>query len=350
MIFGLRFFARNLFAFRSAPAAGLVFAILCCAFGAASGATVSVHRNTILSTMPTEGIGVNMAVWYGNFNASYIPSALTEAGVTVVRYPGGSYSDAYHFATNAGQSSDGSSNISPIYVAPNTNFRNFMNLMTSGANPKDSIIAVDYGSSLKHTMGGQPQEAEAWVALANGNASLYGTANDINIGVDAEGNNWGTVGYWAHLRTLSSAAANADSNYNGTVAGTPAANLGNLRNLAMSHAASYFIQNWEVGNELNGNGYLASYWNWETDMHSTASGAARVWRPGPFPHGLRTERQCVCRRYEAGRSKHQSRRGTYEFGQLGSLRAPAGRRKHRFWNRALLPLRYRPERRGHDRH
>ena len=172
----------------------MVFAILCCAFGAASGATVSVHRNTVLSTMPTEGIGVNMAVWYGNFNASYIPSALTEAGVTVVRYPGGSYSDAYHFATNAGQSSDGSSNISPIYVAPNTNFRNFMNLMTSMPIPDQSSRRLRLQQA---TMGWSAGEAEASSCLGNGNESLR-TANDINIGVDAEAKQLrGTVGYWS---------------------------------------------------------------------------------------------------------------------------------------------------------
>src|SRR5262249_47317711 len=89
------------------------------------------------------------------------------------------------------------------------------------------------------TMGGQPQEAAAWVAYANGDASIYGTANDITIGVDAEGNNWRTVGYWAHLRTLTP-ASNPDNQYDF---------------LAINRAAPIGVKYWEIGNETFGTGY-----------------------------------------------------------------------------------------------
>src|ERR1019366_3339508 len=47
----------------------------------------------------------------------------------------------------------------------------------------------------------EPKEAAAWVAYANGNASLFGTTNDITIGIDSLSNNWRTVGVWAKLRS-----------------------------------------------------------------------------------------------------------------------------------------------------
>ena len=50
-------------------------------------------------------------------------------------------------------------------------------------------MTVDYGDSFQGTMGGQPKEAAAWVAYANANAGIYGTANDVALGLDAEGNN-----------------------------------------------------------------------------------------------------------------------------------------------------------------
>ncbi len=229
--------------------------------------TVTVNLNSVITTMPANGIGVNASVYYNNFSDNaWIPGELDAAGVTTVRYPGGSYSDGYQFATNSGVG---------LYVGPNMDFNNFEQVVLTG-NPKSTIITVDYGSNLNGTMGGQPQEAAAWVALADGNASLYNSGHDVTIGSDAGGVNWGTVGYWAHLRTLTPAQAAADPNYNGSAAGTPAHSIGeNLSFLAMNHSASYGIQNWEVGNELFGNGYFGTDQNWETDLHYTGTGASR---------------------------------------------------------------------------
>ena len=59
----------------------------------------------------------------------------------MVRYPGGSYADIYHWQNNT---ADGG------YVAPNTGFDAFMGTVkAAGAQP---IIIADYGS-------GTPQEA-----------------------------------------------------------------------------------------------------------------------------------------------------------------------------------------------
>ena len=73
-----------------------------------------------------------------------------------------------------------------------------------------AVISVDWGSGFLWNAGktamavpatnGTPQEAAAWVAYCNASTNIYGTTNDVTIGVDAEGNNWQTAGYWAHMR------------------------------------------------------------------------------------------------------------------------------------------------------
>jgi hypothetical protein len=98
-------------------------------------------------------------------------------------------------------------------------------------------VTVNYGS-------GSPQEAAAWVAYANGDAAIYGTPNDILLGVDASGRNWLTAGYWARLRTLS-AAGNPDNQYDF---------------LALNRSAPFGIRYWEIGNEC--------YGTWERDTNT----------------------------------------------------------------------------------
>jgi hypothetical protein len=125
--------------------------------------------------------------------------------------------------------------------------------MTGGG---QAVITVDYGSALKLSgttpvapdFGGQPQEAAAWVAYANADPSIYGTANDVTLGVDQQGNNWRTAGYWAKLRASTPAQyqtwATADGVYNAQNSF-----------LAINRAAGAGIKYWEIGNETFGTGY-----------------------------------------------------------------------------------------------
>ena len=85
---------------------------------------------------------------------------------------------------------------------------------------------------------GSPQEAAAWVAYCNASTNIYGTTNDVTIGVDAEGNNWQTAGYWAMIRAASPLAQNDGYNF-----------------LRINHPAPVGIKYWEIGNEPYGNGY-----------------------------------------------------------------------------------------------
>ena len=51
----------------------------------------------------------------------------------------------------------------------------------------------------------------------------------------------------------------------------------------MNRAAPIGVKYWEIGNELNGNGYFGTGLNWQTDLHSTAVGAARQNDPNLSP-------------------------------------------------------------------
>ncbi len=151
---------RRLLPARRARIAGLSAAVTLAAVGAiatttspaaaATTASVSVNAGQTLATFSSVGVGTNVAVYDGNMNGSSIPGLLSSAGIKAVRYPGGSYSDTYHWQTNT---VDGGG-----FVAANTNFDTYMGTVrAAGAQP---VITVNYGS-------GTAQEAAAWVKYAN---------------------------------------------------------------------------------------------------------------------------------------------------------------------------------------
>src|SRR5437868_6408448 len=101
---------------------------------AASAASVSVNAGQTLATIPSTGIGTNVAVYDADMNGPEIPGLLSAMGTGMVRYPGGGYSDGYHWQTNT---------VDGGYVAPNTDFDTFMGTVRSaGAQP---ILTANYG-------------------------------------------------------------------------------------------------------------------------------------------------------------------------------------------------------------
>ncbi|HJP76434.1 MAG TPA: cellulose binding domain-containing protein [Pseudonocardiaceae bacterium] len=117
---------------------------------ATSAVDVSINANEGLGTVPGTAYGANQAVWDANMNTPASISLLGQAGVTMMRYPGGSYGDGFHWQTNTMTGSG--------YVAPGTDFDSFMGTVNSvGA---QAILIANYGS-------GTPQEAADWVRYAN---------------------------------------------------------------------------------------------------------------------------------------------------------------------------------------
>ena len=93
--------------------------------------------------------GLNTAVWDGNFDTSTTVSLLREMGTRIMRFPGGSLSDEYHWASNT--------------TGTNTwhwsaSFTSFVHVATNVGS--QAYITVNYGT-------GTSAEAAAWVQQAN---------------------------------------------------------------------------------------------------------------------------------------------------------------------------------------
>jgi hypothetical protein len=110
---------------------------------------LTLQATQALRSADARWAGFNTAIWDGNFDTPQTVSLLKEAGTTILRFPGGSLSDEYHWAinkslTNAWQWQ--------------TSFTNFMHVATNvGA---QAFITVNYGT-------GTANEASNWVHYAN---------------------------------------------------------------------------------------------------------------------------------------------------------------------------------------
>ena len=127
--------------------------------GASTTTTVTVNAGTSLGVIPSTAFGLNSAVWDANLLDNQVPGLLHQAGVNLVRFPGGSTSDSYHWRTNSITPNQGG------YANPNNTFDAFMGqVQKAGA---QAMVTVNYGSNAAGTGGGDPAEAAAWVAYAN---------------------------------------------------------------------------------------------------------------------------------------------------------------------------------------
>lgn len=153
---------------------------------AATAASVSVNAGQALATIPSTGVGMNVAVYDGNMNAAAVPGLLSAAGVGLIRYPGGGYADGYHWQTNT---------VDGGFVAPNTDFDTFMGTVrATGAQP---IIIANYGSSTA-------DDAAAWVRYANvtkGYGAKYWEIGNELYGNGEYGATWETDNHSSHSAT-----------------------------------------------------------------------------------------------------------------------------------------------------
>ena len=145
--------------FRAVSVSGITASLLLAAVQTpAASTTVSVNFGSNLSAMGSQGRGVCSAVYDNYMMSSGVSSALSNVGIQTVRYPGGSYSDTFHWQTYTACNSS--------YLASGNTFDNFMNNVVNPSGAK-AIITVNYGSNSSCDGGGDPNEAAAWVAYAN---------------------------------------------------------------------------------------------------------------------------------------------------------------------------------------
>jgi len=166
---------------------------------------------------------------------------LRAAGITTVRYPGGRIADTYHWSSYRPSNWQGLDHPNLGYAPANDlgAFSKFMEQVGT------TIFTVNYGSNLPGAGPGEPMEAAAWVAYANGLP-----ADTKAIGKDSAGNDWETVGYWAGLRASAPLPTDDGKNF-----------------LRIQHPAPFGIRYWEVGNEVFENGYFGGVGQ-EEDLHA----------------------------------------------------------------------------------
>ena len=128
---------------------------------AGPAAVVTVSPDQALATVPGTALGINASAYDGSLLDPQVPGLLRQAGISLVRLPGGSESDQYDWKTSTDVLSD---------QAEAVNFTQFMSVIQrAGA---QAMVTVDYGTG--DTIGQQdgtgetgPQIAADWVRYAN---------------------------------------------------------------------------------------------------------------------------------------------------------------------------------------
>ncbi len=158
------------------------------AFNGASGSSAAIAVTAAPPTVVTVGaatgvtvtdqiLGMNMAAWYDP-TTSGVVSAFQAAGIKAVRWPGGSWSDNYHWANNTlcGGTPNG-----------NATFAQFVNSLAVPAG-LDIALTADYGTDIACTGPGDPTEAAAWAAEA---VKLGANVSHMTVGNEEYGS-WET--------------------------------------------------------------------------------------------------------------------------------------------------------------
>jgi hypothetical protein len=138
--------------------------------------TVAVNLSSTGPAVTDQLLGMNLAAWYDVVgNATAVNGAFAQAGIQAIRWPGGSWSDEYHW-----QTPNNSSNPNLPFMCHNNSsgvpdgsttwggystFGEFVTSIVQGGN-YDLALTADYGTDTACTGPGVPSEAEAWVAAA----------------------------------------------------------------------------------------------------------------------------------------------------------------------------------------
>lgn len=110
---------------------------------------LTANASQTVRTVDSRIFGLNAAVWDNQFNTSNTISQLKSLGTKILRFPGGSLSDTYHWKTNM---TDGQN------FQWATSFDSFANVAKTVGS--QAFVTVNYGS-------GTPQEAADWVTYSN---------------------------------------------------------------------------------------------------------------------------------------------------------------------------------------
>ncbi|HEU4655574.1 MAG TPA: hypothetical protein VFS47_16420 [Steroidobacteraceae bacterium] len=203
--------------------------------------TVSVDSSQVIRTVDERVFGVNAVMWDPEAASEQTIDLVNQAGIRIIRIPGGSNSNLYHWKVNRSQLKDVQGGEQYESWAWATGFDKFAQLIL-GTNAQ-AFVSVNYGT-------GTPEEAAAWVAYSNAAVGTEGGAGDVNIGDDVNGSHWYTARYWANLRASTPVTPDDGQNF-----------------LRIGRADPIGIRHWEIGNE--------NYGSWERDDQVPAHDPAR---------------------------------------------------------------------------
>jgi hypothetical protein len=220
---------------RTATLASLIGVVLIAAIGAtavltthqakADTPTATVNVDGIIDVqIPGSAVGTNEQAWDTNMLDASYPGLLKSAGMQIMRYPGGSTADNFHWYNQSVDNSTLPEWQGGGTVAPNITFDAFMNtVQAAGA---QAMITLNYGS-------GSLGEANSWLYYAN----------------ESQGGNPHIPGYPG-----SNGIQPTYPGYSPT-----------------GHA--YGIKYWEIGNEVYGDGtYGQGASQWEYNRRKTFTG------------------------------------------------------------------------------
>ena len=115
----------------------------------AAAVAVSVDATRAVRTVDSRISGINAAIWDSTFESRTTITHLQAIGARLLRFPGGSLSDEYHWKTNT------TLNNTWTWATGFDDFANIANTVGS-----DAIITVNYGT-------GTAEEAASWVEYSN---------------------------------------------------------------------------------------------------------------------------------------------------------------------------------------
>lgn len=136
--------------------------------------TITVNTTGSGPSVAWGALGSNMGVWFDFTQPSTSP-AMAQLNARLLRWPGGSASDMYHWQANVGCGGQ--------YTAPKATFDNFVNDIVKPGG-YHLAVTLNYGSNIACTAGGDAGEAAAWVAHTKrlGLTGLYWTVGNEEYG------------------------------------------------------------------------------------------------------------------------------------------------------------------------
>jgi hypothetical protein len=228
-----------------ATAASVLLAATCAP--AQSIVTVTVDPGKTLNILTNQLVGVWANMGDGDLTDPKGLATMKAGGIAAVTYPTGweDVADLYHWSTNKLTPNAGSADaIRKPYLQDKNDFASVaLALSKYGMAP---VVHVNYGSNLAGSGGGEPKEAAAWVAYANGNA-----ADSKEIGKDTVGNDWKTVGFWATVRGQAPLAQDDGYNF-----------------LRVQHSEPFHVTMWQIGEDVSQNGYYGGDHTGAFDLHA----------------------------------------------------------------------------------